>query len=87
MLQIQPDISKNKRVTKKSDALIVRLLAERIRSLRMKKGLSQEDFAERAMLHRNYIGKIERAEINPTIVVVHQIAAALDMDLPSFIDF
>jgi transcriptional regulator with XRE-family HTH domain len=41
--------------------------------------LSQESLAKKAGLHRTYIGMIERAEKNITLVNVEKIAKALDI--------
>jgi transcriptional regulator with XRE-family HTH domain len=49
----------------------------RIRQERLKFGMSQEKIAELADLHRNYIGLIERAEKNVTLLSVEKIAKAL----------
>lgn len=49
----------------------------RVRALRNQIGLSQEDLADRAKLHRTYIGSIERGERNVAIVNIHRIAKAL----------
>ncbi|MBF0571336.1 MAG: helix-turn-helix transcriptional regulator [Candidatus Omnitrophica bacterium] len=50
----------------------------RIRQERLKIGMSQEKTAELADLHRNYIGLIERAEKNVTLLNVEKIAKALN---------
>ncbi len=50
---------------------------KKIRSLRLQAGLSQEKLAELANLHRNYIGMIERAEINITLLNIEKLARAL----------
>jgi transcriptional regulator with XRE-family HTH domain len=50
-----------------------------LRKLRLEKGLSQEDFAFDAGLHRTYVSDIERGARNPTIEIVDKIAIALDV--------
>ena len=52
-----------------------------IRRLREAAKLSQEQLAERANLHRNYIGLIERGERNATLTALFQIASALNITL------
>ena len=44
--------------------------------------LSQEQLAEEAGLHRTYIGMIERAEKNVTLVNIEKIANALKISIP-----
>ena len=48
-----------------------------IRKVREDKGLSQEDLADLADLHRTYIGQVERGEKNLTIRSLERIAKAL----------
>ncbi|WP_396149436.1 helix-turn-helix domain-containing protein [Flavobacterium sp.] len=54
---------------------------EKIRQLRKEKNLSQEELADRAKLHRTYIGMIERAEKNITLTNIQKLAIALDVDI------
>lgn len=54
---------------------------EKIRQLRKDKKLSQEELADRAKLHRTYIGMIERAEKNITLTNIQKLATALDVDI------
>jgi len=56
-------------------------LGERIRELRKKAGLSQEELGFRARLHRTYIGSIERGEQNVSIDNIHKLAKALKVSL------
>ncbi len=56
-----------------------------VRELRACRALSQEGLGFRARLHRNYIGAIERGEINPTFKTLLAIADGLDVELSSLI--
>lgn len=48
-----------------------------VRQHRTEVGLSQEALADRAGIHRTYIGGIERGERNPTLLMIHRLARAL----------
>jgi transcriptional regulator with XRE-family HTH domain len=63
----------------KSDILIV--LGDKVRELRKEINLSQEELAHRADVHRTYIGMIERAEKNVTIINLEKIARALGVSI------
>lgn len=52
-------------------------LARNLRRLRAEKGWSQEEFADRANIHRTYVSDIERGARNPTITVVERLAVPL----------
>lgn len=54
---------------------------KRVRKLRKEKGLSQEQLAFKADLHRTYIGMIERAEKNITLVNIEKISKAFEVDI------
>ncbi|QNE32456.1 helix-turn-helix transcriptional regulator [Sphingomonas sp. NBWT7] len=54
-------------------------LALNVRRLREAKGWSQEDYADRAGIHRTYVSDIERAKRNPTITVVEKLAVPLEV--------
>ena len=59
--------------------------AEVVREQRAKLGVSQEDLAHDAGLHRTYVGLIERGLRNPTIEVGHALALALGTTLSDLI--
>lgn len=54
---------------------------QRVRQEREKLGLSQEELANKAKVHRTYIGMIERAEKNITLVNIEKIAKALNIEV------
>ncbi len=54
-------------------------LGLRIRLLRVSRGWSQEVLAELAGLHRNYVGHVERGEINVGLENLMRLAGALDV--------
>jgi transcriptional regulator with XRE-family HTH domain len=53
----------------------------KVREIRKEKGLSQEELAHKADLHRTYIGMIERAEKNITLLNIEKIANALEVGI------
>ncbi len=64
---------------------ILTAFGEIVREKRKEKGLSQEDLAFKADLHRTYIGMIERAEKNITLENINKIAKALEMPISELI--
>jgi len=64
-----------------TDSKILIKFGDRVRQLRKQKDISQEELAHRADLHRTYIGMIERAEKNITLMNIEKIAAALDVSI------
>lgn len=64
----------------KTKSIVVQF-GERVRELRKEKEISQEELADRAGVHRTYIGMIERGEKNITIVNIQKIAKALGVGI------
>jgi len=60
-------------------------LGRTIRREREKLGLSQEDFAEEANVHRTYISSIELGKVNIGIEVANALAGALGMKLSELV--
>lgn len=54
---------------------------QNVRHIRMARGLSQEELADKAGLHRTYIGSIERGERNVSLNNIVVIAQALHTSL------
>jgi transcriptional regulator with XRE-family HTH domain len=53
----------------------------RVRQLRHGQSWSQEELADRAGLHRTYIGSIERGEQNISLENIEKLAATLEVSL------
>ena len=66
--------------------MLLKQLGLSIKLARVRKALSQEELAELAGLHRTYIGMVERAERNITVINLVQIAKALDISLDKLFD-
>jgi transcriptional regulator with XRE-family HTH domain len=64
-------------LVKKREEAIKAAFGQRVRELRVKKGLSQEALALACDLDRTYIGGIERGERNVSLVNIQKIATAL----------
>ena len=60
---------------------VLKNFGQKIRELRVKENLSQEALAERALVHRTYIGMIERAEKNITLSNIEKLAKALNASI------
>ena len=66
---------------------ILIVFGDKVRELRKEKGLSQEELSFKADLHRTYIGMIERAEKNITLVNIEKIANALEISVNDLMNF
>jgi len=52
-----------------------------VRARRNELGISQEDFAERAGLHRTYISDLERGQRNVSLENIEKLARALSLSI------
>lgn len=65
---------------------ILNIFGENVRKYRRNLDISQEELAHRAELHRTYIGMIERAEKNITLVNMEKIANALKVKIEDLLN-
>ncbi|MGN0031039.1 MAG: helix-turn-helix domain-containing protein [Candidatus Gastranaerophilaceae bacterium] len=64
---------------------ILKKLGANIRQLRLKKNLSQEELAFQINSARNFIGCIERAEKNSSVITLCRISNALGVSLSELV--
>jgi transcriptional regulator with XRE-family HTH domain len=65
---------------------IQQMFAAWVKYYRHKEKLSQEALADKAHLHRTYIGAVERCERNITLVNANKIAKALNLPLAGLLN-
>lgn len=56
------------------------VVGRNVRRYRELKGVSQEELAFDADLHRTYVSGVERGVRNPTVLIVGKLAAALGIE-------
>jgi len=62
-----------------------RTFAVNLKRARLARGLSQEELAAKAGLHRNYVGSVERNEKNISLDAMERLARALRTDVVSLL--
>ena len=67
--------------------VILKKFGQKVRSERLKQNLSQEALAAKAGVHRTYIGMIERAEKNITLLNIEKVSKALNISISKLLDF
>lgn len=63
-----------------------RIFADHVRARRKELGISQEELADRAGLHRTFIGAVARAETNVSIDNIARISAALEVEASTLLE-
>ena len=66
---------------------VLEKFAKKLNSIRETRGLSQEELAFLCGIDRTYIGRIERLERNPSLVVLQKIADGLGISLIELLTF
>jgi transcriptional regulator with XRE-family HTH domain len=68
------------------EKMILLKFGDNVRRYRKSKNISQEELAFRANLHRTYIGMIERAEKNITLINIKKISDALEVNIVNLLE-
>jgi transcriptional regulator with XRE-family HTH domain len=72
---------REKLITKQAQQQVAILVGARVRLIRRKRNLSQEQLAHQAGVTRVFMGEIERGETNPTVTTLLALAAALRVEV------
>ncbi len=63
-----------------------KIFARNLKEIRVEQGLSQEELADIAGLHRTYVGSVERGERNISIDNMERLASALQIDIQDLLN-
>jgi transcriptional regulator with XRE-family HTH domain len=69
-----------------NDTRFLRDLGFRLREIRIKHGLTQEELGRQCQLHRTFVGSVERGERNLSILNLRTLAKALRVSLAELFD-
>lgn len=61
-------------------------IGNKLREVREKTGLSQEQLSEKAGYYRTYVGHIENGKHSPSVHTMWRLAHAMDMDLSELLE-
>jgi transcriptional regulator with XRE-family HTH domain len=73
-------------MAKRSRPDIRERFGDAVRSRREELGLTQEELAEKAGIHRTYLSDVERGTRNVSLVNVERLAEALSLSLPELFE-
>jgi transcriptional regulator with XRE-family HTH domain len=68
------------------DQAIAAAFGQRVREARLAAGMSQEDLAEAANLHRTFVSNVERGYRVPSVVTLLHLAAGLQVEPSVLVD-
>ncbi|HET6844924.1 MAG TPA: helix-turn-helix transcriptional regulator [Candidatus Angelobacter sp.] len=60
-------------------------IGDRVRELRLKRGWSQEEFADTCGIHRGHMGQIERGEKDVTISTLQKLSKGLGITVSAML--
>jgi transcriptional regulator with XRE-family HTH domain len=69
-----------------SESILIHF-GKRVKKLRQERSLTQEQFAQKCGLHKNYIGMVERGERNPSLINIEVIAKGLEISISELMKF
>lgn len=61
---------------------LMRAFAAEVRARRGEIGVSQEELAHRSEVNRTFVAKVELAQNQPSLSVLHKLAGGLQLELP-----
>lgn len=65
----------------------LKLLAKRLKEIRLEKGVSQEELSYRSEITLSQIARIETVRTNPTVSTIFKFARALEVPLKDLFNF
>lgn len=67
------------------DADLMKAFAAEVKARRGELGFSQEELAHRAEVNRTFVAKVELAQNQPSLTVLHKLSVGLDVELPELL--
>lgn len=64
---------------------LMRAFAAELKARRSELGISQEELAHRSDVNRTFVAKLELAQNQPTLTVLHKLAGGLEVELPELL--
>ena len=71
---------------RKRDAALLTAIGRNIRTLRKRRGFSQEDLAGRANIQSATLSRVENGRVSPDVTTLHRIATGLSVNLAEVCD-
>lgn len=65
---------------------VLDVISQNVKRYRESKAMTQQELADAAGLHRNYILSVEKGDRNLTVSTLDKIAKALNVDIQRFFD-
>lgn len=79
---MKPDLSNLTRLQKNAEKQkFAKYIGKRLRAVREKTGISQEQLSEKAGYYRTYVGHIENGNHSPSVHTMWRLAKVLKVDL------